>query len=83
MDFRAAIDLDPKHILALYNLANVFLAKRQLRQALTLYDRACELCSRENIDDDLFNNRAICKVCFVLFYYKRDAFFGGDDVYVV
>ena len=62
-DFRAAIAADATYVLAYYNLANVFLAKQQLRQALSLYDKACELLEAAGIEDeDVYNNRAICKV---------------------
>eukprot|EP00043_Microstomoeca_roanoka_P020005 m.234360 g.234360 ORF g.234360 m.234360 type:complete len:1685 (+) comp17086_c0_seq2:68-5122(+) len=61
-DFRAAIAADSTYVLPYYNLANVFLAKRQLRQAVTLFNQACELSPM--IDDDLYNNRAICK-CYI------------------
>lgn len=63
-DFQAAIQQAPTESLPLFNAANVYLAKRQLRQALDLYDRAIALAGGEDsvrLDPGWLVNRALCK----------------------
>jgi tetratricopeptide (TPR) repeat protein len=63
-DFQAAIAADPKDSLPLFNAANVYMAKRQLRQALENYDMAIDLAGgvgSVRLDPSWLVNRALCK----------------------
>lgn len=61
MDFQAAIKLDAKCALALYNAANLYTVQRQLQQALDYYNRAVAIVPD---DESFLVNRGVCLVCF-------------------
>ena len=56
-DYKHAIQLDPTHVLAHFNIANVLFHQRLFDQAITSYTNAISHCVDD--DDSILLNRAI------------------------